>query len=88
MTTPKPFPPRKHLKSARSRDRHEQALLDAWKHPIGTAVELQRDNGAIEQRVTRSEPQLLGGTAVIWLEGIPAAYALDRVRLLEVPDAR
>ena len=50
------------------------------KHPIGTAVCLQRDDGTIFTTRTRAEADVLSGhTAVIWVEGITGCYLLDRV---------
>jgi hypothetical protein len=61
-----------------------RGMVNEWnkKHPIGTAVVATRDDGEELPTKTRSEAKLLGGvTAVIWLEGIPGGYSLDRVSL-------
>lgn len=66
-------------------DTKQQKLVDDWNHKynIGQKVVVTMDDGTKFQTVTRSEAALLGGhTAVIWLEGIPGCYLLDRV----VPD--
>lgn len=66
----------------------EQAVRD-WNylHRVGVAVRVHRDNGAVLETRTRSDAQLLGGhTAVVWVEGIAGAYALDRVEPVEPAD--
>lgn len=60
----------------------EQSARD-WnsKHPVGTLVEVTKDDGSIEETLTASEAWVLGGhTAVIKLVGISGGYALNRVR--------
>lgn len=53
------------------------------KYPVGTAVRVKLDNGAIkatQETKTKSKAWMMGGhTAVVLLEGIPGAYALSRV---------
>ena len=58
-----------------------QGKCDAWNaaHPVGTAVEVQRDNGNIMETTTRSEALLLAYQPVIQVKGIPGCYLLDRV---------
>ena len=61
----------------------EQADVENWnaKHPVGTEVRVMRDMGGAVITHTRSEAWLLGGhTAVVMLEGISGAYALDRCK--------
>lgn len=58
----------------------EQADVDNWnaQHPVGTEVRVMRDFGGPVITKTRSEAWMLGGhTAVVMLEGISGAYALD-----------
>lgn len=56
-----------------------QARVDAWKHPVGTPVTVRKDDGMIMATTTRCDPWVMCGTAVIMVEGICGAYALDRV---------
>ena len=74
--------PKKVSKEAREQQRQH----DAWKHPIGTSVEVTKDNGEKLRTVTRSMPWMLGAssrgpghTAVILVEGIAGGYLLERV---------
>lgn len=60
------------------RKKAEAARL-AWKHPLGTLVNVRKDNGSTLATKTRSDPWVLGGTAVIMVEGISGGYSLDRV---------
>jgi hypothetical protein len=56
-------------------------LVELWnsRHPIGTAVDVRKDNDEVVRPKTRSEAQLLGGrTAVVFLEGISGCYMLTR----------
>lgn len=60
----------------------EGKKVNKWNasHGPGTRVLVKLDNGDIRGTVTRSRAELLGGhSAVIWLEGIPGCYSLDRV---------
>lgn len=67
-------------------ERQKKMVAD-WNaaHPLpGAAVEVRLDSGEVRRTVTESEAQMLSGhTAVIWLEGISGAYALDRVTAIE-----
>lgn len=55
------------------------------RYPVGTAVTLERDNGAREQTVTRSEAWMLSGhTAVVMVDGVAGGYLLSRVTPVEV----
>ncbi len=61
----------------------EEARVRKWNeaHDVGIEVVVRKDDGKLCNTTTRSEAQMLGGhTAVIWVQGIPGAYALDRVR--------
>ena len=50
-------------------------------HRIGTPCTVELDSGDIVATKTRSEAWMLSGhTAVVMLEGISGAYALERVR--------
>jgi hypothetical protein len=53
------------------------------KHPVGTLVEVTRDNGSIEETLTASEAWVMGGhSAVIKLVGFSGGYSLNRVRAI------
>ena len=52
----------------------------AFPYPVGTEVVVTLDNGKEIQTKTRSEPGIVGGCQVIWLEGISGCYLLSRVR--------
>jgi len=63
----------------------QQKDVDRWNaaHPIGTAVRVTLDNGAVSHTRTRSRAELLSGhSAVIWLEGVVGCYTLNRVEAL------
>lgn len=75
----------------RSRKREtalQSALVNAWKDtPEGTPVIVTKDDGSEFQTKTCSIPWMLGSssqgsghTAVIMIEGISGAYALERVK--------
>lgn len=68
--------------NAKQRQSLNEALVCAWGNtPEGTAVIVIKDQGGEVLTKTRSAPWMLGGhSAVIMLEGITGAYALDRVR--------
>lgn len=58
--------------------------LDEWnrRNPIGTAVEVTKDDRSVMETKTASEAWLLGGhTQVVMLAGISGCYALSRVRV-------
>ena len=58
------------------------ALLAAWTHPEGTAVEYTDDFGVVHASRTRSKAWALGnGHPVVLLEGRAGGYCLSRVRL-------
>jgi hypothetical protein len=66
----------------------EQTAFDSWTHPVGTLVDVTRDNGHIERTRTRSMPWMLGAssqsqghTPVIMLDGISGGFLLTRVRV-------
>lgn len=51
--------------------------------PIGTQVNLKKDDGSIIGTKTRSEARVLGGhSAVVMLEGVSGGYSIDRVTKL------
>jgi hypothetical protein len=65
--------------------REEQHRCDVWNrtNKIGSPVPVALDLGRTLDTATRSEAVLLGGhTAVVWLEDVSGAYALDKVRAL------
>jgi hypothetical protein len=50
------------------------------RHPIGTPVTYQRDDGTLADGETITPAQVLSGhTAVIWIDGVSGCVALDRV---------
>ena len=56
---------------------------DAWNatNPIGTLVNLTRDDGTVEQTFTRSAAWCLGDGTPVILVGLRAGgYLLDRIR--------
>lgn len=64
-----------------------ESAVRNWKHPIGTHVTVILDAGkGILQTITRSDPWVLCGTAVILVEGITGGYALERVQASKCPD--
>jgi len=71
----------KRMRRARAAERR---AWDAWQRsplPVGTQVEVTRDNGEVLLTKTRSEPwKLAEGTPVILVEGIAGGYLLTRVR--------
>lgn len=74
------------LRRTRRESKAEHEKVDEWnsKHAVGVKVDLMRDNGAMMRTTTRSRAQLLSDhTAVIWLDGEPGCYSLDRVRAVE-----
>lgn len=49
-------------------------------NPVGTAVNVRKDNGDIFRTVTRSAAWVMGGhTAMVLVEGISGGYMLERV---------
>jgi hypothetical protein len=61
------------------------AVARGWRHPIGTHVTVRKDNGELVHARTRSMASVVGGTAVIWVEGIAGCYALERVTAGKCP---
>jgi hypothetical protein len=56
----------------------------AWNsiYPIGTIVNVTKDNGEVVRTKTRSKAELFNGrSAVIWLDGITGCYLLNRVKV-------
>lgn len=59
-----------------------QAEVDRFnaRYPLGSSVDLRKDNGEVLRTVTRSHAEVLEGhSAVIWLRGVVGCYLLDRV---------
>lgn len=66
----------------------QQAKCDDFNaaHPVGSVIDLQKDNGQILRTVTRSRAEVLSGhSAVIWVKGVSGCYDLDRVTPVELP---
>lgn len=60
----------------------QQAKCDDFNahYPVGSVVDLQKNNGQILRTVTRSKAEVLSGhSAVIWVKGVSGCYDLDRV---------
>lgn len=60
----------------------DEIAIAKWNeaHPVGTPVNVARDDGSLFPTSTRSPAlRLEGHTAVIWVEGLPGCYRLDRV---------
>src|SRR3954468_15918988 len=66
-----------------AREKKAQRAAAAWTHPVGTAVEVLLDSGERRRTTTRSEPSVVGQTAVIWLVRISGCYALERVQAVD-----
>jgi len=65
----------------KKRAKYEQQCQE-WndKHPIGTPVDLERDDGFIERTRTRSKAYVCeAGYPVIFLDGMRGYYLLSRV---------
>lgn len=76
--------------SAKHQARHEQRIADNWnaRHPIGTPVQVCKDDRSVIATKTRTAAQLLGGhTAVVWIEGETSCYSLRRVTPVQTPGA-
>ncbi len=58
-----------------------RGAVEKWnqQHPIGTPVTVRMDSGELRETATRSMAQMLGQSAVIWVDGIAGCYALERV---------
>jgi hypothetical protein len=71
----------------RSKEPYEQRRkMDSFNRraPLGTLVEVTRDDGRKERRKVRSEAWMLAGhTAVVMLDGIRGGFALERCRILK-----
>jgi hypothetical protein len=67
---------------------HQKAVIEAnrfhKKHPVGTPVNVERDTGEVLATETRSDPWVIGTTAVIMVKGIAGCYRLSRVTVREV----
>ena len=67
--------------------RHEKnrKMVEAWTHPVGTSVMVERANGEQLGTVTESEAFLLDGShALIRVRGIPGNTRLSRVSVRKV----
>ena len=65
-----------------TKQQRAQKRCDEWNaaNPVGTPVNLQRDDGAVQLAKTRSEAYVCeSGYAVIFLEGVRGYYMLNRV---------
>jgi hypothetical protein len=65
-----------------------ERLCAEWNaaHPVGTVVDLKRDNGQTLRTTTRSKAEVLEGhSAVIWVRGVAGCYLLDRVTPTPTP---
>jgi hypothetical protein len=63
-------------------------IVDNWNaiHPVGSLVEVTKDNGNVEETTTTSEAWVLSGCiAVVKLAGISGCYNLNRVRPIKGP---
>ena len=50
------------------------------KHPVGASVVIVKDNSNTVKTTVKHPACIMGGhTAVVWLDGILGAYALNRV---------
>jgi hypothetical protein len=83
MTKKTPSPGSRSVDSNFGQNRKlQQSKCDAFNaaHPVGSAVDLLKDNGETLRTVTRSIAQVLEGhTPVIWVRGVAGCYLLDRV---------
>ena len=76
-------------KTIKRRRSAELKALNAWRAPIGSAVDVTADDGSKVRRVTESMPWALGdGTPVIKVSGIVGCYLLTRVRAIAEPTPR
>lgn len=57
----------------------EIALARNWNVPVGTEVDVAMDDGTVRRTTVLSVPWMVGGTAVIKLDGISGGYRLTRV---------
>lgn len=56
-------------------------------YPVGTVVDVEKDDGSLFLTKVRNEFVLLGGhTPVGWFEGIRGCYLATRVREVKEPD--
>lgn len=65
--------------SPRNHEATAHREVAAWTHPVGTVVDVTRDDGTVQRTRTRSAAAVMCGSAVIWLEGISGCYRLSRV---------
>lgn len=65
-----------------TRKQKQRNACEKWNasNPIGTAVNLNRDDGSVQRSKTRSAAYVCeSGYAVIFLEGVTGYYLLNRV---------
>lgn len=61
----------------------QEKLAKEWneKHPVGTVVDVTKDDRTVVRTKTTRGATVLGGhTAVAWLEGFRGCYDLSRVK--------
>lgn len=77
--------PRLIRRSESASRQYERVAQWNARYPVGTAVTVERDNGACERTATRSEAWMLSGhTAVVMVDGIAGCYLLSRITPVEV----
>lgn len=82
------FKPKAETKPTEESNVHQQRHPPLPDWPIGTDVDVRKDDGSIFKTKTRSQPWRLGhGEAVILVEGISGGYALERVTKSEAANA-
>lgn len=73
----------KRIKAAQKAEARTWKDWQANPVPVGTPVEVTKDDGSILTTTTRSAPWRLGDvTPVILVDGISGGYLLTRVRVL------
>lgn len=63
---------------------YEKVHLFNKKYPVGTEVNVTRDDGSVARTKVRAPAHLLAGKAEVWLEDILVFYDLDRVNMESV----
>lgn len=75
------------------KEREQVKLVEDWnsKHSVGIEVIVTKDDKTERRTKTRSAALMLGAsgeypghTAVIWVDGVPGCYALERARAADV----
>lgn len=67
-----------------------QAQADEWnaKYPIGTVVDVRRNEGPVTRTKTRSVAWILGhGAPVVLVDGISGGYGLDWITVVQDAEA-